>query len=150
MLAVGTIPFSSDYRQQIIFLHNSQNGFRVFMYAVTFEPNMHSAISVCFTTRILTFSYFFGKRQILCRKLHSFDIVIVAASRYIEEPTHLSDSIFVFMVIDHHIFYVCSRFLSVSERKSRSNSFSIFKRLFSYLYSGNVFAGLRPRNLGTP
>ena len=36
------------------------------------------------------------------------------------------------MTIDNHIFYTCSHFLSVSERKSRINSFSISKR-FIYL-----------------
>ena len=38
----------------------------------------------------------------------------------------------------------------VSERKSRRSSTSIFSRLFSYLYSCKVFAGLRPRCIGTP
>ena len=52
------------------------------------------------------------------------------------------------MSIDYHIFYTCSHFLSVSERKSRNNSFSIFKRLFSYLNSCNVFAAFLPRCLG--
>ena len=32
------------------------------------------------------------------------------------------------MTIDYHIFYACSHFLSVSDRKSRINSFSISNR----------------------
>ena len=54
------------------------------------------------------------------------------------------------MPVNDIVFYVGFHFLSVSERKSRSSSTSIFNRLFSYLYSCSVFAGLRPRCLGTP
>ena len=41
------------------------------------------------------------------------------------------------MVINHRIFYICSHFLSVCERKSRINSFSIS--------SCFIFASLRAR-----
>lgn len=41
------------------------------------------------------------------------------------------------MSIDNHVFYACSHFLSVSERKSRINSFSISKDL--------ILASLRAR-----
>ena len=40
-------------------------------------------------------------------------------------------------------FYFCLHILSVYCRKSRSNSTSIFNRLFSYLNSCSVLAGLR-------
>lgn len=49
---------------------------------------------------------------------------------------------------DYLIFYRWLHFLSVSKRKSRINSFSIFNLLFSYLYSCSVFAGLLPRCFG--
>ena len=52
------------------------------------------------------------------------------------------------VAIDNGIFYLWSHILSMDCRKSRNNSFSICNRLFSYLYSDNVFAGLRPRCLG--
>ena len=109
---------------------------------------MYSAIAVGAMTVFLTFPDHLGKRQIPCRNLHSFDIVIVTASWNLEESAHLADWIFALVSIDHHIFYACPHFLSVSERKSRKSSFSIFNRLFSYLYSCNVFAGFLPRCLG--
>ena len=53
------------------------------------------------------------------------------------------------MTVDNRVF--CSRphFLSVDCRKSRNSSFSIFNRLFSYLYSAIVLAGFLPRCFGT-
>lgn len=52
--------------------------------------------------------------------------------------------------MDNSVLYPWPHFLSMDCRKSRNSSFSIFSRLFSYLYSANVFAGLRPRCLGIP
>ena len=86
---------------------------------------MYSAISVGAVAMLLTLSYLLGKRQIPCRNIHSLDIVIIATSWYLKEPAHLADWIFILVTIDHHIFYACPHFLSVSERKSRNNSFSI-------------------------
>ena len=37
----------------------------------------------------------------------------------------------ILMTIDHHVFYACPHFLSVSERKSRNNSFSILNLAIS-------------------
>ena len=54
------------------------------------------------------------------------------------------------MTINDGILCLWPHFLSVDCRKSRNNSFSIFNRLFSYLYSANVFAGFRPRAFGMP
>ena len=52
------------------------------------------------------------------------------------------------MTVDNCIFDFRPHFLSTDCRKSRNNSTSIFNRLFSYLYSCSVFAGLRPRCFG--
>ena len=119
------------------------------MYSLSFKPYMHSTITVGAMAVFLTFSDLLGKRQIACGHIHSLDIVIVATSWYLKEPAHLADWIFILVTIDHHIFYACPHFLSVSERKSRNNSTSICNRLFSYLYSCNVFAGFLPRRFGT-
>ena len=54
------------------------------------------------------------------------------------------------MTMDNSVLCPWHHFLSMDCRKSRNSSFSIFSRLFSYLYSANVFAGLRPRCLGIP
>ena len=118
------------------------------MYSLPFKPYLHSAITVGAVAVILTLSYLLCKRKIPRGNVHPFDIVIVATSRYFKEPAHFADWIFILMPIDHHIFYACSHFLSVSERKSRNNSFSIFNRLFSYLYSCNVFAAFLVRGFG--
>ena len=95
------------------------------MYPLSFKPYMNSAITVCAVTMLLTLSDLLGKRKIPCGHIHSFDIVIVAASRHLKEPAHFADWIFIFVAVDHHIFYACPHFLSVSERKSRISSFSI-------------------------
>ena len=50
--------------------------------------------------------------------------------------------------MDNCIFYFRPHFLSTDCRKSRNKSFSIFKHLFSYLYSASVFAGFLPRFFG--
>ena len=115
---------------------------------ILFKPYVNSTIAVCPAAFILTFFYLFSKWQIFCRYIHSFYIIIVATSWYFEKPAHFAYWIFIFMTVDNHKLYTCSHFLSVSERKSRNNSFSIFSRLFSYLYSCNVFAGFLPRCFG--
>ena len=132
MLGIFVKSSSSDNRKQIILLHYSQNSFRISIYTVSLKPYMYSAIAVSFSALLLTFPYFIRKRKVFCRYVHSFDIVIVAASRYIKEPAHFAYTILILMAIDRHIFYACSHFLSVSKRKSRISSFSIsncFKRL---------------------
>ena len=86
---------------------------------------MYSAIPVGLTALFLTFPYFFSQRQIPCRYIHSWYIPVIPASGHMKEPAHFTDRVFICMTVDHHIFYACSHFLSVSERKSRSNSFSI-------------------------
>ena len=118
------------------------------MYSLSFKPYMYSTITVGTVVMLLTFSDLLCKRQIPCRYIYSLDIVIVSTSWYLKEPAHLADWILILVTIDHPIFYACPHFLSVSERKSRNNSTSIFKRLFSYLYSCNVFAGFLPRCFG--
>ena len=76
------------------------------------------------------------------------DKIIISASGYLKEATHDGYRIFISVPVDYRIFCPWSHFLSVECRKSRNSSFSIFSRLFSYLYSASVFAGLRPRVFG--
>ena len=109
---------------------------------------MDSTVAVGAMAMLLTLPDLLCKWQIPCWDIHSLDIVIVATSRYLKEPAHFANWIFVLVATDHHIFYACPHFLSVSERKSRNNSFSICNRLFSDLYSCNVFAVFLVRDLG--
>lgn len=74
--------------------------------------------------------------------------IIVSASWYLKEAAHNGYWIFISVSVDYCVFCPWPHFLPVEYRKSRNNSFSIFSRLFSYLYSASVFAGLRPRVLG--
>ena len=53
------------------------------------------------------------------------------------------------MTVDNRVFCSWPHFLSVDCRKSRNSSFSIFNRLFSYLYSAIVLDGFLPRCFGT-
>ena len=98
------------------------------MYSLPFKPYMHSTVTIGAATMFLTLPDLLCKWQVPCGNVHSLDIVIVTASRNLKEPTHFTNWIFILMTIDHHIFYACSHFLSVSERKSRNNSFSILNR----------------------
>ena len=52
------------------------------------------------------------------------------------------------MTINYLILDLRPHFLPMSVIKSRSSTFSIFRRLFSYLYSCRVMAGFRPLCLG--
>ena len=83
--------FTAHYGKQVVFLHNAKNGLRILMYSLPFKPYMHSAVAICTMATLLTFPDLLGQRQILCRRIYSFDIVIVATSGYIKEPAHLTD-----------------------------------------------------------
>lgn len=96
---------------------------------------MHSAVAVGAAAFNLARSNLLSQRQILCRYVHAIDIVIVSASGYTKEASHFTDTVLLLMTVDNFIFDAGFYFLSVSERKSRNNSTSIFKLLFSYLYS---------------
>jgi hypothetical protein len=52
---------------------------------------MNSAVAIGTMTVLVALSDLLGKWQIPCRYIHSFYIVIVTASRYLEEPAHLAD-----------------------------------------------------------
>ena len=90
----------------------------------------------------------FCQGRVFLRPTQTMDIIIVSASGYLKEATHNGYRIFVSVPVDHGVFCPWPHFLPVERRKSRNSSFSILSRLFSYLYSASVFAGLRPRVLG--
>ena len=129
------ISLSSDDRKKIVLLHYTKDCLRILVDPLAFKPYLYSPISVCSLNFLLTFFYLLCQRQITIRSLHSFYIVIVSASRYFEESAHFADRVFLLMTVDHQILYACLHFLSVSERKSRINSFSISNLLmrFSFL-----------------
>ena len=117
---------------------------------VLLQPDLHTTIAVGLAALFLALTDLLSQRQIPCRHVHSFDVIVISAARNVEETAHLTDGILISMTVDHHILNFGLHILSVSERKSRNNSFSIFRRWFSYLYFCKVFAGLRPRCLERP
>ena len=148
MLSVFPIFLSSNHRQKAIFLHHAQYGLRIAMDTIPLQPDVYTTVAVGFAALLLAFPDFLRQRKIPCRNVHSFHIIVISTARNIEKSAHLADGILLFVTVDHHIFDFRLHILSVSERKSRNNSFSIFRRLFSYLYSAKVFAGLRPLAFG--
>ena len=111
---------------------------------------MHPAITVGLTTPLLMRPELFCQHSIFFRRSLSLHIAVVTASGHAKELAHDRDRILFLVTVDNLVLKFRSHILSVSERKSRSNSTSIFSRLFSYLYSCNVLAGLRPLLFGTP
>lgn len=93
---------------------------------------------------------FFSKGQIFGQGIHPADISVVTATGYFKKTTHFADGILFSVSIYDLVFYADLHSFPVSKRKSRNSSTSIFKRLFSYLYSARAFAGFRPRCFGMP
>ena len=77
-IGVVVVLLSSDFRQQIIFLHNTKHRFRILMYSLSFKPYMYSTVAICATAMFLTLTDFLSKRKIPCGYVHSLNIVIVA------------------------------------------------------------------------
>ena len=126
------ISFSPNDRKQTILIHHSKHSFRIMMDSVPFQPDMDPAVAVDTPTFSLAFTNLLGQRQILCRNLHSFYIPIVATARDFEKATHLDHAVLFSVVVDYFVFDAGLHSFPLRERKSRSNSFSIFKRRFSF------------------
>ena len=122
------IPFSSNNRQQAVFVHHPENSFRIVVYSMSLQPDMHSAITIGAPALSLAFADLLSQHQILCRNLHSFHIPIVAAARDAEKTAHIADAVLLSVTVDYLIFDTGLHSLPVSERKSRSSLFSIFNR----------------------
>lgn len=90
----------------------------------------------------------FCQLSILLRPPQTTHEIIVSAPWYLKESAHYGYCILISVSENYLILDSGPHILSTHCRKSRSNSFSIFRRLFSYLYSANVLAGLRPRCFG--
>ena len=89
-----------------------------------------------------------GQRRVLLGPIHSLHIVIITAPGYPKECAHDGYRICALMTINYLILDLRPHFLPMSVIKSRNSTFSIFRRLFSYLYSCKVLAGFRPLCLG--
>ena len=143
-------PFSapSDFCKQVVFLHDTQDGLGIMVDSSLLQHQPHPAVAVCTKAALSLFRDDRCKSCVFLRPAQTVDEVILSASGYLKEATHNGYRIFVSVLVDHCVFCPWPHFLPVERRKSRNNSFSIFNRLFSYLYSASVLAGLRPRLLG--
>lgn len=93
--------------------------------SVPLQPDVHSPVAIGALAFCLTLTDLLGQRHVLCRYLHSFQIPIVATARDAEETAHLADAVLFPVPVDHLILDAGLHSFPVSERKSRSNSFSI-------------------------
>ena len=144
------LPFSAspDLRKQTIFLHDTQDGLGITVDASLLQHQSHSAVAIRTKAALSLFRDDFCKGRVFLRPAQTMDEIIVSAAGYLKEATHNGYRIFVSVPVDYCVFCPWPHFLPVERRKSRNSSFSIFSRLFSYLYSASVFAGLRPRAFG--
>ena len=144
------LPFSSspDLCKQPVFLHDTQDGLGIIVDASFLQHQPHPPIAIRAETVLSLFCDDFCKNSVFLRSVQTMDEIIVSTSGYLKEATHNGYRIFVSVTVDYGIFCSWPHFLPVECRKSRNNSFSILSRLFSYLYSASVFAGLRPRVFG--
>ena len=74
-----------------------------------------------------------SQRCVLLGPIHSPHIIIITAPGYPKECAHDGYRICALMTINYLILYLRPHFLPMSIIKSRSSTFSIFRRLFSYL-----------------
>ena len=123
--------------------------FRISFNISVSQPLPNPSIAISLICPALTFLDLHSQISVWLRFSLSIHKIIVAASGYLKKLAHDRYRILVPVSIDYCILYLWPHILSTDCRKSRNNSTSILSRLFSYLYSCNVFAGLRPRCFGT-
>ena len=127
------LPAATNVSQQAAFLHDSENGFRIMVDShIFFQPLPHPSVAVGMIAFALLLPDCLGKGSILFRMVHPLYKAVIAASGHRKKSAHDKYRIFFPVTVDYGVFCLCSHFLSVDCRKSRSSSFSIFKRLFSF------------------
>ena len=129
------LPAAAYFRQQAILFHDSQHRFRIFMNILLLQPQPYSPVSVGFAASLLAVADDFSQIGVIIFTSQLFHIVVVATSGYTKERTHLADWILTSVHINYMVLCPCPHFLSSSPRKSRSSSFSIFRRSISCSYS---------------
>ena len=105
-----------------------------------------------FSALFLIFDDLSCQRLIPILLIHSFYIAVITASGHFKKQAHGCNRIVLFIPENHPILQFRFHLLPVSWRKSRNNSFSIFNRLISNLYSFSLAGWLSrdlPRRFGT-
>ena len=127
------LPAAANFSQQAIFLHDMEDGFRIVVDPhISFQPLPHPSVAVGMKAFDLLLPDCLGKGSILFRMLHPLYKAVIAASGHCKELAHDEYWILFSMTVNHRVLCLRAHFLSVDRRKSRSNSFSIFRRLFSF------------------
>ena len=143
------LPASAYLRQQSVCFHKSEDSFRIPVTAVFVQPQMHPAIAICIFAPLLLPGDLVYNRLIWVRTVQIVCVGVVPTPGNAKELAHPANRILLSMTIDYRIFYSSSHSLSVDRRKSRSSSFSIFRRSISYLYSAMLGSRTSPF-LGRP
>ena len=123
----------ADFRQQAVAFHKSEDGFGILVAAVLVQPELHSAIAVGILTPFLLTCNLIYDCLIRVWLAQSLNIRIIPASGNAKESAHPVNRMVLPVTVYYSIFYPVAHSLSMDCRKSRSNSFSIFKRSFSAL-----------------
>lgn len=123
----------ADFRQQTVAFHKSEDGFGILVAAVLVQPELHSAIAVGILTPFLLTCNLIYDCLIRVWLAQSLNIRIIPASGNAKESAHPVNGMVLPVTVYYSIFYPVAHSLSMDCRKSRSNSFSIFKRSFSAL-----------------
>src|SRR5699024_9924467 len=126
-------PASTDFRQQTVGFHKSENCFRIPVTTAFVQPKMHPAIAVCIFTLLLLLGNPVYDCLVWIWTVQLMNVSVIPTPGNAKELAHPVNWIFVLMAMNHHIFCPCSHSLSMNCRKSRSSSFSIFRRSFSAL-----------------
>src|SRR5699024_8965547 len=143
------LPASAYFGQQSVCFHKSEDSFRISVTAVFVQPQMHPAIAVCIFAPLLLPGDLVYNRLIWVRTVQIVCVGVVPTPGNAKELAHPANRILLSMTIDYRIFCSSSHSLSVDRRKSRSSSFSIFRRSISYLYSAMLGSRTSPF-LGRP
>ena len=124
---------AANFRQQAVFFHNTQDRFRVMADCFTvFQPLPHSAVAIGMKTFVLLISDFLCQCGVFLGPVQILYKAVIAASGHRKESAHDKHRILFPVAVNDSIFCLGSHFLSVDCRKSRSSSFSICSRLFSF------------------
>ena len=119
--------------QQAVAFHKSEDGFGILVAAVLVQPELHSAIAVGILTPFLLTCNLIYDCLIRIWLVQSLNIRIIPASGNAKKSAHSVNGMVLPVTVYYSIFYPVAHSLSMDCRKSRSNSFSIFKRSFSAL-----------------
>ena len=127
------LPASADFRQQTVGFHNPENRFGIPGTTVFVQPKMHPAMAVCILATFLLTCNLVYDCLVWIWMVQLMNVSVIPTPGNTKEFAHPPNRILFPITVNHGIFRLCSHFLPVDRRKSRSSSFSIFSRSISAL-----------------